>query len=162
MILKIEVDGIEGFYKALDQVEREVSDWRAAWAECEKLFYQIEAQQFGSEGSRGGSKWVPLSAKYKRWKELKYPGRPILVRTGEMKASLLGSGGNAIRDLTEDSLTLGSRLPYAKYHQRGGGRLPQRPPIVVTPSDIGQFTRRMLNHMKTVADDSGFTTLGLN
>lgn len=158
-MFKLTVDGQSVLLRALKQIEHEVSDWRPAWAECEQLFYLIEARQFGSEGGRGGDRWQALSAAYKAWKEVHYPGKPILVREGDLKASLTGKDNKySIREVLPMSLTLGSAHPAATAHQRGAGRLPRRSPLIITNSDMGQFTRRMLKRMQTVGSQAGFQT----
>ena len=155
-LLKVTIDGQETLLRALGVVEKSVHDWRPAWEECEKLFYEIEGNQFASQGSRGGNPWVKLSEGYGKWKALHHPGKPLLVVDGTLRDSLQGKGDGAIRDIQPDSLTLGSSIPYAAYHQRGTSRMPARPPMVITPSDLGQFTRRLLKHMETAGTVAGF------
>lgn len=161
-MLKLTVDGQSVLLRALDQVERDTQDWREAWDDCELLFHQIEARQFGSQGSRGGSPWKPLSEAYGRWKALKHPGKPLLVLSGDLKASLIGRSADSIHDAQKESLTLGSSLPYATAHQRGTKRMPARPPIIITTSDMGQFARRMTKRMETVGQRAGFKTRKVN
>lgn len=156
--LHVSIDGQEVVLRALDRVMRDAEDWREAWDECETLFHQIEARQFGSQGGRGGSPWQPLSKAYAKWKTLKFPGKPLLVLTGKLKASLTGRSADSIHDAQKDSLTLGSSLAYGDYHQRGTRKMPARPPIVITTSDLGQFARRMTKRMETVGQRAGFKT----
>lgn len=153
----LSVDGQQVVTRALNHVESGISDWRPAWEECEQLFYQVETRQFASQGNRGGEAWKPLSEGYKKWKQVHYPGKPILQLTGDLKRDLTGRGGkDGIRELTKESLTLGSAKPYATAHQRRTKRMPARPPIIITSSDLGQLTRRMLTFMKRVGEDAGF------
>lgn len=89
-------------------------------------------RQFQAEG--GGpfaGPWAPLTEKYRAWKERHYPGRPILVRTGDMREALTSSASPfASRDYSDSELAYGTKgLNYASFHQTGTGRLPGRPPF---------------------------------
>jgi len=71
-----------------------------------------------------GSKFKPLSAKYKKRKAKKFPGMPILKATRTML-----SGANIRRRIGKKTgkLTYGvGKGDYAGFHQEGGGKLPRR------------------------------------
>lgn len=95
-----------------------------------KLYRDI-LDNFESAGQGVGG-WPPLSKDYAAWKETHFPGRPLLVRTGKLKASLLFEDGKpgpeGIFEAGPRALVIGTRVPYAKYHQRPttSGRPPQR------------------------------------
>lgn len=80
--------------------------------------------------------WAPLSVKYAAWKAIHYPGQPILVRTGALKASMtqLGAPGN-ITIITKTGAVFGSSISYGIYHDsdQPRSRLPRR--NFSTPSD---------------------------
>jgi len=97
------------------------------------------ARQFDAQGAgpEMGS-WAPLSESYAAWKEKHYPGQPILVRTGKLRAALTDSNApGARRDVSGESLSYGTTgIPYASAHQTGSvaghltaGNLPARPPF---------------------------------
>lgn len=126
-----------------------------------KLIELMEAEVKGQFNQRGrgpiAGKWQPLSPAYAKWKRQRYPGKPILVRTGDLKAGLTDSSSPfAARDYNETELNYGTAgVPYASFHQtgashrarssvfgrirnffhpasdlgRGAGGLPARPPI---------------------------------
>ena len=48
---------------------------------------------FGSEGKASGSRWPDLTEAYAKWKQEHYPGRPIGVLTGALRASMTGGEG---------------------------------------------------------------------
>src|SRR5207245_7215616 len=57
----------------------QLTDWRAAWPSVTRRLAVMLAGQFeleGGRGSRGG--WLPLSPRYARRKQKRYPGRPVL------------------------------------------------------------------------------------
>ena len=74
-------------------------------------------------------RWAPLSEKYAQWKELHYPGMPILVRTGVLKKSMtqLGSPGN-ISLISKASAVFGTSIFYGIFHDSDAPRtkLPRR------------------------------------
>jgi hypothetical protein len=66
---------------------------------------------------------------------------PILYVTGNLYSSLVpGEAGNVF-DVLSDRIRAGSAVPYARYHQQGGGRLPRRS-ILVDPDAalLGQMS----------------------
>lgn len=110
-----------------------VSDWRPIWIVFADSFYAHLRAHFASEGAEGlGAKWASLSAAYAAWKAVHYPGKPILQRSGALLASLTSSTApGAVYQPKPKSLTIGSSVPYAIYHQKGTGRMPQRKEIAL-------------------------------
>lgn len=90
------------------------------------------AKQFDAQGGgpQAGS-WAPLSVSYAKWKAANYPGQPINVLTGVLRAALTdSSSANAERTVNGDALSFGTRgLPYASVKQTGGRNEPARPPF---------------------------------
>lgn len=123
------VDGVEVLNRAFNRVEEMISDFRPIWPNVAGEIYRINAEQFDSESSKGASgKWAALSPAYKRWKEVHYPGQPILRLTNALFESLTDPEANdAVFQLGRDELVIGSRVPYATAHQRGAGFMPARP-----------------------------------
>lgn len=123
-----EVDGVEVLNRAFNRVEQVISDFRPIWPFVSDEIYAINAEQFDSEGAKGASgKWAALSPAYKKWKEIHYPGQPILRLTNALFESLTDpEAADAVFQPGRDELVIGSRVPYATAHQRGG-RMPQRP-----------------------------------
>jgi hypothetical protein len=75
-------------------------------------------EQFDSEGAASdGIPWAPLSDEYAAWKLAHYPGRPILVRDGAMKAAMLDRLG-AVR-VTPEMAVYEPVSEIAGYHQSG-------------------------------------------
>lgn len=109
-------------------------------------FYDIENRQFDSEGGYGSGGWAALSdvsegKGYASWKAKHFPGTSILVRWGNLRESLTMMGGYNIRDVEPLSVTLGTMMPYAKWHQRGTGRMPQRRVIDLTEDDKSRWVK---------------------
>ena len=84
---------------------------------------------FESEGEPVGG-WAALSPAYAAWKMRKFPGRKILELTGRLKRSLTLEGGglgpDGIYEEGPTSLTVGTSVPYARFHQMGTPKMPQR------------------------------------
>lgn len=124
---RAEVDGIEVLNRGFNRIEQIITDFRPIWPNVAGEIYAINQEQFDSEGGKGASgKWAALSPAYKKWKEINYPGQPILQREGHLIASLTDpEAADAIYQPGKDELVIGTRVPYATAHQRGG-RMPQR------------------------------------
>ncbi len=99
-------------------------------------------RNFEAEGRP--DRWAPLSPKYKAWKENHYPGRPILVLTGEMKAGFQ-------YEATELTLKIRNVKWYWKVHQTGYGpnNLPARVMLLLQDADKSVLTRKTRQYIKT-------------
>lgn len=154
MNLTLTIDGQTKFDGAFRVLDERIADWRPAWPEIEQVFYRAEKEQFDTEGGRS-EKWKPLSKQYGEWKELHFPGFPILVRSGRLRRSLSVLGGaDSIREGEPQSLTLGTRVPYAKPVHK------QRAVIDLTRNDIGKMVSRLYRFAERGARDAGFETTG--
>ena len=122
----ISIDGKAEFDRTFIRVKEEFNDLTPEWEAAFDAFQTIEAQQFDSEGGAGASgKWKELSPDYKSWKELYYPGAPILERTGRLVESLTATTADTIKEIRPKSAEFGTKVPYAIKHQRGIG-VPKR------------------------------------
>lgn len=119
------VDGVETINRAFNRVDEFISDFRNVWPYVTTEFYQIEKEQFDTEGAAGASgKWAPLSPAYKKWKEIHFPGQPILRLRNDLFESLTSPDAlDSIYIPEKDQLTIGTKVPYGRVHQR------ERPPI---------------------------------
>ena len=154
---RLEIAGEVQMDRAIARFADGVSDYRPIWPVIADEFYAMEMDQFKSEGEGGGEKWAPLSPEYAGYKEAHFPGKPILERTGDLKRSLTdGNDVNAVRIEERKTLTLGSRLPYALYHQTGTASMPERQEIQF----VEVVKRTMMSHIHAylvqIATQSGF------
>ncbi len=135
-----------------------ITDWRKIWPVFGDSFYAFLKKQFETEGAEGlGQQWTELSAAYARWKQKRYPGTKILERTGKLKASLTSEKAeHAVFEPKAQSLTIGSDLPYALYHQTGtASGLPQRKEIVFTEPDKRELMRIAQMYLLQIAGSCG-------
>ena len=106
----------------------QLTDWRAAWPSVTRRLAVMLAGQFeleGGRGSRGG--WPPLSPRYARRKQKRYPGRPVLQASGRLRSSLVGKSADTVEALEPGRMKFGTRVPYAIFHQTGTRNMPARP-----------------------------------
>lgn len=129
-----------------------VGDARPAWEAMARSFREVQARQFNSEGSFGSGGWAPLSPAYAAWKAKRYPGKPILVRTGALKESLTRRPFG-VEELEEQFMVIGSDVEYGAYHQSGGGNLPRRRPVELRESTRRHWVTILQRHL--VSGDSG-------
>lgn len=154
----VNVDGVEVLDRAFNRLDNSISDFRSVWPNVATEFYALEGEQFDSEGAAGSSgKWAPLSPAYKRWKETHFPGQPILKLTGALSESLTSAEAlDAIFIADPDQLTLGSGVPYARAHQRGGGNLPARPPISLNENAKRRLQKAIQRGLVQFTRQAGF------
>lgn len=77
------------------------------------------------QGRPFGQPWRELSQGYKMWKEINYPGRPLMERGGPGSEDLKGS---FTFEATRNSARIFNSASYFKYHQSSDVRqkLPRR------------------------------------
>jgi hypothetical protein len=110
------VENDEDFKKALDRLAATTNDFRIPFGLIAKEFYQSNKKIFSLKSA---GKYPDLSPKYKiaKQREVGFV-YPILLKTGALAASLLKPNANgSVRTIRKQELLLGTRIPYAKFHQ---------------------------------------------
>ncbi len=167
--LSVQVDGQE--------IEQKFATWGASISDLSPAFEQIagdlradfmqnmiaEGGYFGGTrsylGAAGGA-WQPLRPGTVRERErLGYGGEhPILWRTGLLARSLAeqGAAGN-VSEIGAMSMTVGSDLPYAVFHQRGrrDGKMPARPIVGLSWNRRSGIVRRIGDFIREKARIAG-------
>lgn len=162
MKLDVEIVGLNEVLAAFKGVEKGMLDFRdlGTWDAVAFEFHRIEKEQFGSEGGAGKSgKWAPLTSPYKEIKDRKYGPLPILQRSGRLYKSLTSSGGDAVVEKRPQELVIGTRTPYAGYHQTGTSRMKARPPISVTPDQEKQLLKPIEKHLRQIVANAKLRSL---
>jgi phage gpG-like protein len=147
-----EIDGVKQFDRAFNRVEGHVKDLRPVWDYAEAALIRIEEEQFLSEGAKGAhGKWAPLSKPYYEYKELRWPGRPILQRNYDLVSSLTDTTADSIRVKEKQEFAFGTKVVskephnkgfnYPLEHQRGNRRMPARRPIDLSESQRRDLTK---------------------
>lgn len=104
-------------------------------------------------GSTAFGSWKPLSRAYQERKNKKYPGKTILVASGRLYQSLVSAGSNdTVQILTTRSLSYGTVVPYAGYHQstKSRVRIPRRPYMDITQNQLTQWKLLITNYLEQV------------
>ena len=132
-------DNTQAVSQALESFQETLADNAPTLAAIADDFREMVAQQFASEGRAGGTPWPPRKSTggVGATRRVARTGRGtaslLLVRTGALRDSLTTPGAaGSVEELDGGSLTLGTRLPYAMFHQLGTRRMPARPLIVLS------------------------------
>lgn len=156
----LQVDGQAVFDRAFNRFGAHLEDLRPIWDDVAKDFWEIEREQFQSQGAHS-NQWQPLSQKYGAWKAVKHPGKQILELDGTLWRSLTSKGATgAVLIADKDSLSIGTSIRYATYHQRGTRKMPARKPIDLTEGDKRKIGRTIHRRLVGVARDAGFAVQG--
>jgi hypothetical protein len=143
-MVTVEVEGINDLIARFGIVLKGTEDLRqlGTWDWVQSEFYKIEKAQFGGEGIGASGKWKALSPKYKKAKLAKYGPMPILQATGKLYKSMTSQGGDAVVEKTAQTMTLGSKLPYAGYAHK------PRPVIDFSPEQEKQLMKPIQTKLK--------------
>lgn len=110
-------------------------------------------REFGRIFDTGGlGQWPDLQKKTKqRKKQLGVEGDGILVRTGAMRESFTRKGSKYnVFKRSGNTLDVGSKIPYAHFHQQGTAFHPVRPIVFMTPNlraEIDEISFRYLSEI---------------
>jgi phage gpG-like protein len=122
---RIVVYGAREVAEDFGELAKRVVHTRPAMEEIYLTMLDIEQEIFEKEGARGGDmKWAMLSPAW-RARKIKMGGDPRILRfRGRLEASVTHyrHPDQFIR-LDKDKIVFGSKLPYAKVHQKGSKHL---------------------------------------
>lgn len=152
------VHGDKQLSRSLSRFGEGAKDMRPAFRLIAKSFRAIEKKQFDSGGSYGSGGWAPLSLSYAEWKELNFPGMGLLQRTGALMASLVGKTDDSIEEIEKLTMSIGTKLNYALYHQLGTPTMPARPIIELTEDDKRGWMKIIHRSLVGKAKKEGLST----
>lgn len=118
-----------------------VEDLRPLWPHVTRVIRPFIVKNFRTQGTSSGQPWAPLTPAYAAWKARNYPGKPILVREGDLRAHVTGRKGPRVVaaprwvDYVIDD-------PKAQYHQHGTRFMVARPLIPRVPHDVQEAVRQ--------------------
>lgn len=141
--------GERPYERAFEMMGHEARDLSAPFEQIADELLHSVSEQFRTEGTRTGARWHSLSAAYAKWKQERWPGRPILVASGKMRAAAFDRG-RAV-NISPQRLVYEIDDPKAIYHQRGDGHMPQRRLVDIGAADRRAFDRvfvRWLNDLR--------------
>jgi phage gpG-like protein len=150
------VEGVEVLNRAFTRIDQQVDDLRSLWPATAQTIYGIFGRAFATEGaSTAAGKWRALSPSYAKRKAIVYPGQPVLQAEGTLVESLTDPEANDAVFLPErNQLTIGSRTPYARRHQR------TRPMIAFTENDKRDIQKSLQQGLVQFARGTGFIVGG--
>jgi phage gpG-like protein len=129
-MVKFEVD-YKQFSSAVRRASKQVDDLTLpltliaqSWFKSNRAIFQL----------KGSGKYIDLKEKYKEAKENKYGFTyPILKATGRLETSITNPQSNESinKILNKRLLLLGSKTPYAPFHQFGTRKMPARPFVLI-------------------------------
>lgn len=160
--IRFEIPGEKSFQRRFENISHIPDNMRDAFEGMAEDFWTHERQVFADEGPG----WRPLSPKYAKWKAKHYPGMPILVRTGALKASLTEfDADGAIYEVYNDHMLLGTDLKtkdgytLGTLHQFGSKKVidrpPKRPPVSVPMSLRTKWHHRLSDWLRDEIDYQG-------
>lgn len=154
--IKYKLTGMDKVRNALKEIRRKTENLMPVWPAIRDEFYNIEKERFESQNK---GRWRPLSPNYAKWKNANYPGKPIMVLTGDLKKSLTSLSAGSIYRPDKRSVELGTDILYARAQhfgtrERGGGRgqsrLPPRPLISIIKSNVNKMRKIMDRYLDTM------------
>lgn len=128
MRMDVEFDpaGWQDARRRLQEMKTRAQNLIPAWNELLDWWAKQNRAHFATRGERWRTPWAPLAESTIAEKtRLGYPLDP-LVRTGQMRSHLTGRPLGFER-LSQTSVTAGTRLQRAVFHQRGTRHMPRRP-----------------------------------
>lgn len=145
--ISIKTKGIDKAIARMGAMTTRAQAFNPVFVKAKAELHLANASNFTSNGLLVGG-WAPLDAEYGAWKMSRFPGAPPLVRTGRLFASLAGANASSFR-MTNTSLSVGTSVEYAKFHQYGTNKMAKRKIVFEPPgfakkvgSDAGAWVAR--------------------
>ena len=129
--ISIKTKGIDKTIARMSAMASRAQAFNPVFLKAKEELHMANASNFASNGLLVGG-WAPLDAEYAAWKLSRFPGAPPLVRTGKLFASLAGANASSFR-MTNTSLSVGTTVEYAKFHQYGTSKMAKRKIVFEPP-----------------------------
>ena len=108
----------------------------------------LHMQNFVTRGSVDGNVWKPLDPEYSAWKLRNYGFRGILVVDRSLRDSLtFDNSRGAVREFKRTKMRFGTNIEYAKFHQTGTRRMPERPPVIMNSVLLERLSENIAEHV---------------
>jgi phage gpG-like protein len=132
----VRIEGVEKAQASLTAAFVRSQNFLPLFTKAKAEISAMNTANFALGGLPSGG-WSPLDPEYGAWKSSRFPGAPPMVRTGKLLASLSGIGPDATFSVTPKSMTLGTKVEYAKFHQYGTTKMPKRK-IIFEPAGFAE------------------------
>ena len=151
-MITIRIERYQETLNLIDTATKRLKDLSPAWREiADYLHKEVITKSWDTYGSIMGKRWPALSPKYRAWKDKNYPGRHMLVLTGDMKTAATGGSGSVL-DIKPKEMVIGidtDYIPYARVHQYGYKKIPQRPYFFSADGTLpGRAIQKIINVIK--------------
>ncbi|GAA4915982.1 phage virion morphogenesis protein [Nesterenkonia rhizosphaerae] len=141
-VLRFSGAGMTPYSLTLERFANRIRNAQPAFEEMADIFGKAQRQQFDRTGGYYGGLWKPLSPQYAAAKARTHPGKPIMVRDGQLRADLT-ERPFGVEHISSQRMIVGTALDRARYHQHGMGNNPTR-------TLIGKPPRSMNKQMSSV------------
>ena len=145
---------IEKVQNLIDDVKNRCIDAKPVFRWAQQVLKKTFAENFTSQGLPVGG-WSPLDAEYAAWKARELPGRPTLVRSGELFRSISELSDPSVNEINNLSATFGTAVKYAGFHQYGTTNMPKRQILFIPQSFTDEFAEKLANYI--VEGNEGLT-----
>lgn len=108
-----------GLTVRLKGLARALDDLTPIWPQVHDVYTDFVEKNFDTMGAYTGQTWVPLSPSYAAWKAKNAAGKGMLHLTERLYPSLVQEGGEHVHLTGPDFAEFGTRVPYARAHQKG-------------------------------------------
>lgn len=140
--------------KTFASLERSLSSYKKPFQKAGKdlvTFYGEEV--FDSQGEAGSGRWRKLAASTLMARERRsgyYAQRPVATGKALIWTGRLQKG---IKDEPSDKqLRIYNDVPYFKYHQKAGGRPPQREMLVINSKVITTVSGHIFDYLESAIE----------
>jgi phage gpG-like protein len=131
------------FQKLLKKVSQ-VPSSRFVMGEAARIIKKFTKANFILKGS---GQYAPLDPKYKKRKAKIKPRASILVFDGRLRDSLIQKTMDSILTITDTSLIIGTKVPYAIFLDQGTKFMPARKPFFLTKKMVEQIQKVLEAHI---------------
>lgn len=150
-----DVQGTDEVIGIFDEWGSKLRNAKPAFNEMANVMLEEQRKWWRYHGAYGGgSGWAPRKEPYRSWMKKRYPMRPILRgpdrknHKGLQLRNQLTRRPFGIEKITTEGMTIGTDLPYARFHQEGTGRLPKRQPLKpLDPRTEARLTEILQRHV---------------
>jgi phage gpG-like protein len=154
--ITFDVSGIATVQQKFATYGADVKDLSVPFTEIADDLQADFTLNMATEGALFGGGWAPLAPSTIADRVRKgYGAGPILYRTGALANSLSGDNSGAIKEVTPASVTVGTAVPYAGYHQTGTKKMPMRRIIGLSWARRSLIVRRLADYIRMLAAESG-------
>lgn len=126
--IRFTADGLDVVELRLDRFRQNMTGAEPVmWDLAEHVRTTVFRRTFDQQGL-DGARWASLSPRYAAHKARVRPGRPILQFDGDLVESMTTPRGG-IAEAWDTGFTVGTDVPYARFHQDGTPTMPARPMV---------------------------------